>query len=289
MSKTLHAVYISLFFIVGILSVVLLTVNGFNYYITPLDERFFAANHEMLKPSGIIGHGLGIVGSLMMVLGVAVYMIRKRVRKFVGLGLLKHWLEFHIFLCTVGPILVLYHTAFKFGGLVAVSFWSMVAVVISGVIGKFIYVQIPRTIQGRELDIKELNEINDQLTLKLRRDYCVSEEVLMKIEELSSVERYNKISLMQSLNVIASEYFTTRLILRRLKKEIRTPGRDHLPESINVIKDKLILSRRIGLYRSMQKLFKYWHVAHLPFAMVMFFIMVVHIAVTILFGYKWVL
>lgn len=289
MSKTLHAVYISLFFIVGILSVVLLTVNGFNYYITPLDERFFAANHEMLKPSGIIGHGLGIVGSLMMVLGVAVYMIRKRVRKFVGLGLLKHWLEFHIFLCTVGPILVLYHTAFKFGGLVAVSFWSMVAVVISGVIGKFIYVQIPRTIQGRELDIKELNEINDQLTLKLRRDYCVSEEVLMKIEELSSVERYNKISLMQSLNVIASEYFTTRLILGRLKKEIRTPGRNHLPESINVIKDKLILSRRIGLYRSMQKLFKYWHVAHLPFAMVMFFIMVVHIAVTILFGYKWVL
>ena len=48
----------------------------------------------------------------------------------------KHWLEFHIFLCTVGPLLVLYHTAFKFGGIVSVSFWSMVLVVLSGVAGK---------------------------------------------------------------------------------------------------------------------------------------------------------
>jgi hypothetical protein len=93
---------------------------------------------------------------------------------------------------------------------------------------------------------------------------------------------------MQSLSVMASEYFTTKLLLRKLKKEIRTPERKNVSESLKIVKDKLILSRRISLYRSMQKLFKYWHVAHLPFAMIMFFIMVVHIAVTILFGYKWV-
>jgi len=51
---------------------------------------------------------------------------------------------------------VLYHTALKFGGIVAVSFWSMAAVVLSGVIGRFIYVRIPRTIQGNELSVKEL-------------------------------------------------------------------------------------------------------------------------------------
>ena len=94
-------------------------------------------------------------------------MARKRYRILSRIGLLKHWLEFHIFLCTLGPILVLFHTAFKFGGLVAISFWSMVAVFLSGIIGRFIYLQIPRTIEGRELS---LNEVRDMKTRYSRND-----------------------------------------------------------------------------------------------------------------------
>jgi hypothetical protein len=53
---------------------------------------------QQLKPSGSLGHGYGIAGSLMMIFGVSIYMIRKRVRRFFNIGYLKHWLEFHIFL-----------------------------------------------------------------------------------------------------------------------------------------------------------------------------------------------
>ncbi len=148
MNKSLHRIYIILFFVVGIAVTLLLGVNGYQYYNAPIEERVFLAQHAALKPSGLWGHGFGIIGSLMMIFGVAIYMIRKRT-KLMNFGFLKHWLEFHIFLCTVGPILVLYHTAFKFGGIVAVSFWSMVAVVLSGVVGRFLYVQIPHTIQGK--------------------------------------------------------------------------------------------------------------------------------------------
>ena len=124
MKGTIHKLYISLFFLIGILSLTLLTVNGFSYYSLPIEQRVFSAHHLSLKPSGVIGHGLGILGSLMMIVGVSTYMIRKRFRMFFHWGYLKYWLEFHIFLCTVGPLFVLYHTAFKFGGIVAVSFWS---------------------------------------------------------------------------------------------------------------------------------------------------------------------
>jgi len=138
MNKTLHKIYIALFLVVGISVTALLAIYGFNYYTTPFEERFFNPNHNLLKPSGALGHGLGIIGTLMMIVGVSVYMIRKRYRRFFSLGYLKHWLEFHIFLCSVGPVLVLYHTSFKFGGIVSVSFWSMVLVVLSGVVGRFI-------------------------------------------------------------------------------------------------------------------------------------------------------
>jgi hypothetical protein len=109
-----------------------------------------------LKPSGVLGHGFGIIGSLMIVIGVVTYMTRKRYRFLSRLGILKHWLEFHIFLCTLGPVLVLFHTAYKFGGLVAISFWSMVAVFLSGIAGRFIYLQIPRTIEGQELSLNDM-------------------------------------------------------------------------------------------------------------------------------------
>ena len=70
---------------------------------------------------------------------------------------------FHIFLCTLGPILVLFHTSYKFGGLVVISFWSMVAVFLSGIIGRFIYIQIPRTIEGRELSLNEIREMKSDV------------------------------------------------------------------------------------------------------------------------------
>ncbi|MGE5683217.1 MAG: hypothetical protein ACM34K_20330 [Bacillota bacterium] len=288
MNKTLHAIYISFFFLTGITITIGLAINGFKYYETPLDERFFSISHEMLKPSGQIGHGLGISGSLMMTAGVAIYMIRKRVRRFMRAGLLKHWLELHIFLCSVGPLLILFHTAFKFGGLVAISFWSMIAVVISGVIGKYIYVQIPRTIQGRELDIKELNEINEQMTFQLRTHYYVDEAVLLKLEELTSVSKYRNVTLSESIILIVSDYYTSRKAIKELKLRVDQPEKSESKKIIKIIKQKLVLSRRIGLYRSMQKLFKYWHIVHLPFAMIMFIIMFIHIAVAIAFGYRWI-
>ena len=50
-----------------------------------------------------------------------------------------------------GPLFVVLHSSFKVGGLVAISFWSMVAVALSGVFGRYLYLKIPRTRAGEEL------------------------------------------------------------------------------------------------------------------------------------------
>ncbi len=290
MNKSLHRIYIVLFFAVGTGVTLLLAVNGWQYYNTPLEERFFQPQYNILKPSGAWGHGFGIIGSLMMMIGVAIYMIRKRVRKLFNFGFLKHWLELHIFLCTVGPILVLYHTAFKFGGIVAVSFWSMVAVVASGVAGRFIYIQIPRTIQGKELNVTELNDLNDDLTQKLKSKYSINDNILLKLEKHSHTDKYKGVGFGTSFVMMIQDYFGTKSVLRKIKRELRklNPGSERTKEILRISKSKLILSRRIGMLRTTQKLFRYWHIVHLPFAITMFVIMFVHVAVTIIFGYKWI-
>ncbi|MBZ0199864.1 MAG: hypothetical protein K8H86_08350 [Ignavibacteriaceae bacterium] len=290
MNKTFHKVYIAAFFVIGISVTLLLMVYGYNYYSTPIEERFFNASHKLLKPSGVVGHGLGIIGTLMMIIGVVIYMVRKRFRAFFNLGYLKHWLEFHIFLCTVGPILVLFHTAFKFGGIVSVSFWSMVLVVLSGIAGRFIYVQIPRTIQGQELSIIDLNKLNDDINNRLLNEYKLDTSLLSEFDHLKRVTKYSAAGALTAFIFVIKDYFEIKVVLRKFKKEIKKLS---LPssskkEAVKTAKQKLILSRRIGLLRTMQKLFKYWHVAHLPFALIMIIIMFVHVAVTIVFGYKWI-
>lgn len=290
MNKRLHIIYIGSFFLVGILVTILLIVNGHSYYSTSLEERFFHPQNADLKPSGSIGHGLGIIGTLMMIVGVSTYMIRKRYRKLFNLGYLKHWLEFHIFLCSVGPVLVLFHTAFKFGGIVSVSFWSMAAVVASGVAGRFIYIQIPRSIQGQELSVKELSNMSDDLTFRLKKEFSVNGRIAEKLEKVFSIDKYKELSIFSALIVVVKEYFGMYKVLREVKKDLKDLNITGYKEKqvLEITKSKLNLMRRIGMLRTMQKLFKYWHIAHLPFAITMFVIMIIHVGVTIAFGYKWI-
>jgi hypothetical protein len=57
---------------------------------------------------------------------------------------------------------------------------------------------------------------------------------------------------------------------------------------LTLVNNDVKLNRKIERLDTMQNLFKYWHVIHSPFALVMMIIMVVHIGVTIAFGYKWI-
>jgi len=290
MNKTLHKIYVGSFFAVGIAVLVLLAINGYEYYNTSLEERFFNSHHNSLKPSGTLGHGLGIIGTLMMTVGVAIYMIRKRVKKLFNLGYLKHWLELHIFLCTVGPLLVLYHTAFKFGGIVSVSFWSMVLVVLSGVAGRFIYLQIPRTIQGIELSDQDLKVLKEQLAIKVRGVLSEDTMALAEFERVASTERYANFKLLTAVGFIFKDIIYIRKVLRLLKKRVNylNLSSSGKKEIMKTAKEEIKVARSLGMLRTFHKLFHYWHVAHLPVAIAMFVIMLIHVGVTILFGYKWI-
>jgi preprotein translocase subunit Sec61beta len=279
------------FFILGtiVLSVVIfITIKGSSFYNTSISERFYHPDYLQLKPSGVLGHGFGIAGSLLMVFGVLLYQVRKRVRMFHRLGLLKYWLEIHIFMCTLGPILILYHTSFKFGGLVAISFWSMVAVFASGIIGRFIYLQIPRTIEGRELSLNEVRLMKGDLELGI--DKITSGNNLLKSLVDATLKSHKQNSSGSFFGNFMSNFVSDFRSIAQLKNGLRSasvsPG--EIKSIVKLVKNERSISRKINRLNTMQNLFKYWHVAHLPFALVMLIIMIIHIAVTIIMGYRWV-
>lgn len=284
MTKVQHKVYVSVLTIIPITAFLFLTLYGIGYYTTPLSERFYHSLHKILKPNGLIGHGLGIIGSLLMIIGVGIYMVRKRVRNFFRIGLLKHWLELHIFLCTLGPILVIFHTTFKFGGIVSVSFWSMMAVVLSGIVGRFIYVQIPRTIQGEELSFSQLGEMSRNIHHQLVKVYELPEKLIDDLEDKVKVDSDTTFS------IFMKEFLKGFTIKSEIKSELIkfSIAKKSYKEIVENVRQQFLIIRKIKYLRIMQKLFKYWHIFHLPFAIIMLIIMIVHVVVSILFGYTWI-
>ncbi|MBN1198304.1 MAG: hypothetical protein JXA23_03055 [Bacteroidales bacterium] len=286
--STGHRLYIYLLAAIAIVTLITLSYYGWSYYRLPLGERFFFEGHATLKPGGVLGHGFGIIGTLFILIGITSYILRKRIRAMSGWGLLKYWLEFHIFLCTLGPILILFHTAFKFGGLVAISFWSMVAVFLSGIVGRFIYLQIPRSIEGRELSLQEVKDMKTNIGELLRDSYHLDEESLNILVDSTR----NKVLIYKSnlFSRLLSNFLEKRNILRKVNVVIHKTklSRQERKKILKLVRYEITLNNRINRLVTMQNLFKYWHVAHFPFAIVMLVIMVIHVVVTMVLGYRWI-
>ena len=283
MTKTAHSIFIWTMVALVVAVTAYLSYTGYSYYRLPLEERFYHPQHAWFKPSGAYGHGIGILGTFLILFGVVIYIARKRYNFMAKQLRLKYLLEFHIFLCTLGPILILFHTAFKFGGLVSVAFWSMVAVVASGVIGRFIYIQIPRPIEGRELSLNEVKGMRADLVGTLRSKAAMDDQLVASIVGTGEEDEARRGS-------FVSRYFHERRMLGQIRSSFRSKGVPRVERDavIATVKEEFALSHRIGRLLLMQKLFKYWHVAHLPFALIMLIVLIIHVAVTLAFGYRWI-
>ena len=288
MSQIVHKVYIFSLVAINVVVFILMAIQGIDYYLTDVEQRFFHEQNEVLKPSGFIGHGAGILGSILLLTGVFGYMARKRIRAFSRLGGLKYWLEFHIFLCTLGPILILFHSAFKFGGIAAFSFWSMIVVIISGIIGRFFYLQIPRTIQGREVSLNELNIKKAEFNSKLQEKFTVDDDLVEFLNHTfgSEIGFYSSSSFIHVFKRFSYE----KELINSIKSElnVRSFTKSDYKKILHFIHAEIVLNRKIAWYTTMRKYLKYWHIIHLPLALIMLINMAIHIVVAILFGYTWI-
>jgi len=99
----------------------------------------------------LFGHSIGIVGFILMLMTETLYSLRKRTRS-ASWGRMSSWLQFHIFTGLVGPYMVLLHTSWKFNGLAGAVTLLTVIIVFSGIIGRYIFTRIPRTLDGLEIE-----------------------------------------------------------------------------------------------------------------------------------------
>jgi hypothetical protein len=265
-----------------------LIVYGLSYYLTPLQERAYSPLHEQFKPSGSVGLGYGFVGTAMMLVGVAGYSLRRRARFLQRLGRLKLWLSVHIFLCTMGPFLILLHTSFKFGGIVSIAFWSMSAVVASGVFGRYVYVRIPKSLSGQFLSLKAIEEQRTRMLQVIAERSGLSPADVDRIHQAAKrpAPRGFANALVRSLWFDLTESRHARQIQRLLAGKGVPPQARATAARLFI--EESALEQQMALLTPFQRLFRYWHLFHMPLAIVMLVVVLLHVTVAILLGYTWI-
>jgi len=290
MKRSHFSTFMHVLYGVGLCFVFVAAFIGSPYYTTPLTQRPHAEMHAAFKPGGIWGHGLGVIGSAMILL-LLTYSARKHRLLGLRFGRLSRWLDVHIFFGVMGPLLITLHTAFKLNGIVTVSYVCMMVTAISGVFGRYVYMQIPRDTRGHALDLRRAGERLSELRDQLRERFRLEEPVLVAVDRYALAaagsHRSGAGALFASLRADLAQVGRTR----RLRKVLRGRGgipRDTAEEVVRLAREQSLLNRRIAILDAMTRMLHYWHVFHRPFAYIMIVIMFVHVAVVVAFGYRWV-
>lgn len=267
-------------------AVVYLFIFGSSYYTAPVARKVRHTLHPLLRQSGSLGHLLGILGSIFMIL-LLLYSIRKRFRFAQKMGNLNTWLQVHIFLGITGPVLILFHTVFKFSGIVSIAFWSMVLVVASGIIGKYIYELIPRSLSGMELNRIELEAEEIGLTFEIRKLIPADHLFWKYLSDLESKE--HKPGLLEPL-LLYLEPLKLHRRFRPVMKEFERNGLDKKKRKrlMSLLTKRRLIHRKARLLQQTLKILHYWHLLHKPFVIIMFLILVIHIYVSVKMGYAWI-
>ena len=275
--------FVALLYVASLTLLTYLAWKGRSYYLTPLIERPRHPDYWALKPGGSQGIVFGIVGASLMTLMLG-YSLRRRSRLLRGWGALRYWLDLHILCGVFGPLLIVLHSSLKVQGLVALSFWSMVAVALSGGLGRYLYLQIPRAATGDQLSLKEVEAERERLSEALFENEVARPETLEELSELLSGEQQRR-NLLSLLLLLPLDNWRLHRRLRSWARGVAPSGRGASHSWLETAWKKIQLERRLQILGELQAVFHYWHVVHKPFAIIMYLFMIVHIAVATMTGY----
>ncbi|MCC7405221.1 MAG: hypothetical protein IT288_12555 [Bdellovibrionales bacterium] len=229
-------------------------------------------------PGKTISYALGWAGLTIMLL-TNFYVLRKRLSVMQNLGKLEAWLDYHIFCGLFGPTLIVFHSDFKVGGLVAISFWSMMISVASGAVGRYFFVKVGRT----KAQLEHQSEAwSKKLTDALKRNNIASdspefEETRQRFFRFVGTPEV-KIDFLTALwGSLVSDF-------RAMFFAIPEVVSGWPPETRKYLYFWAISARDVQLLDPFRRALGYWHAFHFPFTMLMYITAIIHVAVALLFG-----
>jgi len=229
---------------------------------------------------------LGVAGACLFLL-VLLYPLRQRWPWLARQVNPRHWLDLHILFGLTAVAAITFHSSFKLRGIVGVAYWIMLAVVFSGIVGRYLYNQIPRRLDAAEMSLREIEEASarqrvdlEELAgawggglaarLRLPRTEEVREMSLPRVLWLLVYLDLKRVLLVWMLGCAAGALWTANLEMRLANRTMRKQA---------------ALAKKVLFLTQTRRLFRLWHVVHLPFAGAFALLSALHIIVVLLLGF----
>lgn len=274
-----------------------IAIYGASYYLLPLDERPYSDKHELLRPSGTIGLKLGILGTVLFFI-IFLYALRKVIPWLGRIGTARHWMDFHVIAGVTAPVVIALHASFKFRGIAGVAFWIMLAVALSGVIGRYLYSQIPRSMTAAELSLNELQANEQELTDAIASQEIYSVQQLKRVLDVPSADHIRRIGPLLALFEMFALNLRLPFQVAALRRQasiaagrIRSIGglfpsaNPEVERVVRLVRQKSSLSRRMVFLSHTQRVFNLWHVIHRPFSYAFAVLAFIHIVAVMSLGF----
>lgn len=231
----------------------------------------YVARSGVPHPGGPVGHTLGIVGFLLMLCAETLYTLRKRLRRFT-MGSMNAWLQVHIVTGIVGPYLVLLHSAWRFNGLAGVVAILTAAMVISGFVGRYIYTAVPRTLDGVEVGVQELEQRIAAADRQLQALGIDLGATGLLAFATAAPQRGWTIVLGRPL-----VRWRQQRRMRRAVRKLNVAGRAQESELEQLLADRSRLLLQVNSLAVTRQLLALWHLFHIPLGAVLFTLAFVHV------------
>lgn len=289
-----HRIRLYSLYVLAIATNLAIFIYGFDYYKLSSIDRPFSPKHHMLRPSGPIGLYLGFMGVALFV-GIFLYPIRKHWAWLGQIGKTKHWLDIHVLMGLTAPFIIAFHSTLKFRGIAGLAFWIMFAVSASGVVGRYLYAQIPRKVTTAELSMKELQELQEQLSQQLAAQHVLPEADLRALLRMPNENFVKKLPIVFALVYMMILDVVRLFRVARLRRHaagiistlfgfIATRNRE-LEKAIQAAAEEAALSKRVLFLSRSQKVFHLWHVVHKPFSYAFAVLALLHVGLQFVLGY----
>lgn len=231
-----------------------------------------AATGKYYTPRSTFGFYLGVAGSVTM-LAMLLYPLRKHVRALHRWGALKNWFRWHMIMGIAGPALILFHSTFHLRSLNAtIALISMLIMVASGIIGRFVYTKIHHGLYGRRATLERVRQEFAGQADDMRSRFHMAprvEQWLTAFEHEAHRMERSAITMWWS---VATLGWKRRLCLFRCARELRSIlGRGRHPEfpggaseALHLANRYLREAERVAEFTTYERIFSLWHILHIP-------------------------
>ncbi|MGA1844963.1 MAG: hypothetical protein ACMUIS_10420 [bacterium] len=281
-----------IFRIAWILLVIIISVYLYTMYkpyiSTPAVERHLdVALHEQFKPSGNISHGLGVIGTILMVLSFLLYFLRKRLESLEFLGPLSLWLEIHIFFGILGPILIFFHSTYALTGFIGIAFWLMVLVIVSGFFGRLLF---GYCFWGISKIYEPMHLVDIYIEKDLKQDSAISPIVrrIMDLRPPGFPCTSGLIDTIKQWRFIKKETGQLLDLLNEKYDDIEYTEYSELHKRGDELIKRLREIRYISVLDLYLSVLNKWEFIHKACSYALFFMAFLHILVTVYWGYRWI-